>query len=176
MSVKVADEAGRVLGFGRFIGLLTHKAITTRGSQIPILREQRDQMLAAIGAEPGSHDYKAAIEAYDSLPLEFLFPFDVRDVTAVVRHILNATERGGVEIAVVPDPLKRSFFVSAILPRASYDEHLRKDLHALLDAGLLTISRDYVVSVPPGLGSDYKNFDGVKLRLPKRQQDWPHIR
>ena len=26
---------------------------------------------------------------------------------------------------------------------------LRKDLHALLDAGLLTISRDYVVSVPP---------------------------
>ena len=53
---------------------------------------------------------------------------------------------------------------------------LRKDLHALLDAGLLTISRGYVVSVPPGLGSDYENFDGVKLRLPKRQQDWPHIR
>ena len=53
---------------------------------------------------------------------------------------------------------------------------LRKDLHALLDAGLLTISRDYVVSVPPGLGPDYENFDGVKLRLPKRQQDWPRIR
>ena len=50
------------------------------------------------------------------------------------------------------------------------------DVRELVEVQLLKEPGDYVVSVPPGLGSDYESFDGVKLRLPKRQQDWPHIR
>ncbi len=77
ISIKLLDEQGRARGFGRFIGLLTHKAVRTRGSEIPLLRERLRQVLQTIGAEPGSYTYKAAIVAYDSLPVEFLFPFDV---------------------------------------------------------------------------------------------------
>ena len=132
VSIKVLDEAARVTGFGRFIGLLTHKAIRARGSEIPILSRRRERVLQSLGAAPGSHSYKAAIEAFDSLPIEFLFPFDLEDVTRAVQRIVLALENPRVEVYVVPDPLNRSFFVSVILPRPLYDEDLRRDLRKLL--------------------------------------------
>ncbi len=132
LSVKVLGEDGELRGFGRFIGMLRHRATRTRGSDLPILSARRDRLLAELGAERGSHVYKAAIEAFDSLPLEFLFPYDREDVSRVVQQVLRAGESGGVEIAVVPDPLNRSFFVSVILSRAHYTEQLRQGLLDLL--------------------------------------------
>jgi glutamate dehydrogenase len=132
VSIKLIDEDGRVSGFGRIVGLLTHKAIRTRGSQTPLLRERREQVLAALKLEPGSHDYKSAIEAYDSFPLEFLFPYSVEDVTRAVGAVLDAIEREEVAIWVAPDPLQRSFFVSVVMPRELYREDLRADIRALL--------------------------------------------
>jgi len=132
ISVKSLDENGRVTGFGKFIGLLTHKAVRTRGSDIPILSRRRERVLEAVGAERGSHTYKAAVEAFDSLPVEFLFPFDLKDVTRAVQHIILAIDTPQVEVYVVPDPLNRSFFVSVVLPRPLYDEDLRRDFETLL--------------------------------------------
>ncbi len=132
ITVKTLDEQGRVTGFGRFVGLLTFKAVRTRGSQIPTLRERLRQVLAKLDLEPNSHTWKAAIEAYDSLPVEFLFPFDTGDLITAVQRILRASEQLGVEVLVVPDPLERAFFASVILPRASYEEGLVAEVEALL--------------------------------------------
>jgi glutamate dehydrogenase len=132
VTVKEVDADGRTVGFGRFIGLLTYKAIRTPASVIPILRSRRDRVLESIGAEPGSHTYKAAITSFDSLPLEFLFPFDPAEITAAVERVLKATEVRGFEVAAVPDPRNRSFFLSAVIPRARYDESLREQVHTLL--------------------------------------------
>ena len=49
---------------------------------------------------------------------------------------------------------------------------MRVDIHRLLDAGLLTIGRDYRVATQ---AHGYENLDGIKLRLPKRRQDWPKL-
>ena len=54
----------------------------------------------------------------------------------------------------------------------SDDILLRADIHRLLDAGLLTIGRDYRVSTR---ASGYEDLDGRKLRLPRRRQDWPKL-
>ena len=53
---------------------------------------------------------------------------------------------------------------------------LRIDLHRLFDAGLLTIDPDYKIRVSPEAAPDYAQYDGVKLRLPRRVQDWPRAR
>ncbi|MBW2414173.1 MAG: NAD-glutamate dehydrogenase [Deltaproteobacteria bacterium] len=132
VTIKRLDERGETVGFGRFVGLLTYKAIQTRASSVPILRSRRDRVLDAIGAEPGSHTHKAAIASFDSLPLEFLFPFDLADITRAVERILKAAETRGFEVAAVADPRNRSFFLSAMIPRSRYDESLRESLHALL--------------------------------------------
>lgn len=54
---------------------------------------------------------------------------------------------------------------------------LRADLHRLLDAGLLQFNRDYTVSVAreSAVWEDYGQYDGVKIRLPKRRKDWPRV-
>lgn len=131
VSVKMLDENGQTCGFGRILGLLTHKAVRTRASEIPLLRERRDQVIQELGAETGSYSHKAAKEAFDSLPIEFLFPFEVADVCRAVNRIMTASDQQRVEVYTVPDPMNRSFFVSAIMPRKSYDEKLHEDLRRL---------------------------------------------
>jgi len=133
LSVKLFDESGHVAGFGNFIGLLTHNAVRTRGSVIPLLRQRRERVLEAIGARPGSHTYKGAIEAFDSLPLEFLFPFPVEEITSSVQRVLDASEKGVIDVAVVPDPLNRSFFVSVIVPRTVFRDPLRGEVRRILE-------------------------------------------
>ena len=82
VSVKLLDRDARPIGFGRFVGLFTHRAIRMRPSDIPILAARRTRIVASLGAEPGSHTHKTALEAYDCLPVEFLFPADAADVGA----------------------------------------------------------------------------------------------
>jgi len=132
ISVKVFGEDGQVAGFGKFLGLLTHKAIRTRASAIPILRARRQRVLEELGEEEGSHTYKAAVEIYDSLPPEFILSFEVGDVTRTIQQLLRAQENRSIEIAVITDQLNRSFFVSVTLPRSAYRDSLREELHALL--------------------------------------------
>jgi glutamate dehydrogenase len=130
--VKTLDEKGQVVGFGQFVGLLTYSAIRSRGSEIAILLERRKQLLSELGHEPGSYTYKLAEQAYDSLPIEALFQFDLSDVKHAVDRIVNAIESSGLGVYLLPDPLSRSFFISVILPRSRYDEELRIDLEKLL--------------------------------------------
>ncbi|MEE9278687.1 MAG: NAD-glutamate dehydrogenase domain-containing protein [Myxococcota bacterium] len=132
ISIKMFDDAGEFVGFGRFVGMLTHQAIRTRPSAIPLLAQKRELVLNRIGAEKGSHTYKAAIEAFDSLPVEFLFPCEVREITEAVQHILKASEHHQVEVCVVPNERDRSFFASVVLPLELYNEQLRHDIHGLL--------------------------------------------
>ncbi|MFQ5513595.1 MAG: NAD-glutamate dehydrogenase domain-containing protein [Myxococcota bacterium] len=132
VTIKSFGPNGELRGFGRFVGLLTYKAIRSRGSEVPILRLRRDRILTALRVESGSHTHKAAIEAYDSLPIEFLFPFDLEDVSRTVQRIVLALENPEVAVCLVPDPLNDSFFVSVVLPRPLYDEDLRHDLRKLL--------------------------------------------
>lgn len=52
---------------------------------------------------------------------------------------------------------------------------LRVDLHRLMDAGLLSVGRDYGVSIAPEVGGEYRALDGKKMRLPKRRDLWPRV-
>ena len=45
----------------------------------------------------------------------------------------------------------------------------------LLDAGLLTIGRDYRINIAPEVGGEYRAFDGAALGLPKRRDLWPRV-
>jgi len=133
VSLKLLDRDARPTGFGRFVGLLTHRALRMRPSDIPILAARRARVVASLGAEPGSHTYKTALEAYDCLPVEFLFPADQADAARVVARIVAAAERRKLEVSTVADATNRSFFVAVALPRQLYEERIREELDALLE-------------------------------------------
>ncbi len=133
VSLKLFDKDARPIGFGRFVGLLTHRAIRMRPSDIPILAARRMRVVASLGPESGSHTYKTALEAYDCLPVEFLFPAEPADVARTVSRIVAAAERRKLEVTTVADATNRSFFVSVALPRQLYEERIREEIDRLLE-------------------------------------------
>ena len=76
VGVKVLGAGGEVVGERRFLGLFTSKAQNTPVDSIPILRRKLRQVLELDEAVPGSHDYKAIVAAFNSLPREELFGAD----------------------------------------------------------------------------------------------------
>jgi putative restriction endonuclease len=51
---------------------------------------------------------------------------------------------------------------------------LRVDLHRLFDAGLITITDDFMVRVSKRLaGTSYANLSRIKVRLPSDRRCWP---
>lgn len=134
VSVKLLDERARVIGFGRFVGLLTNRAMRMRPSALGILAARRARVVEALGTEPGSHTHKLALEAYDCLPLEFLLPAQPEDVRRVVASVVSAAELSRVEVVSVPDPENRSFFVSVVMPRRAYEERFRGEIDRLLES------------------------------------------
>lgn len=51
---------------------------------------------------------------------------------------------------------------------------LRKDLHCLFDAGLLTVDSSHRLMISPKLaGTSYATLDGQRLKLPSRREHWP---
>ena len=133
VSLKLLDKDARPIGFGRFVGLLTHRAIRMRPSDIPILAARRMRVVASLGPESGSHTYKTALEAYDCLPVEFLFPAEQADVARIVSRIVAAAEQRKLEVTTVADPTNHSFFVSVALPRQLYEERIREEIDRLLE-------------------------------------------
>ncbi len=134
VSVKLLDENARVVGFGRFVGLLTNRAMRMRPTALAVLAARRARVLGALGTEPGSHTHKLALEAYDCLPLEFLLPAQHDDVTRVVASIVAAAELGQIKVVCVCDAENRSFFVSVVLPRRTYEERFRGEIDRLLES------------------------------------------
>jgi glutamate dehydrogenase len=174
IAIKELDADGRITGFGRFVGLLTHKALRLRPGSIPILERRLAQVLDALHTQPGSHLHKAAVAAFDSLPVEFLFQFAFEDVVRAVQRVVAAGEHRSLEVCVAPDPRNRSFFVSAVMPRRAYDERLRADLHELL-AGYGTTYLDHRTSFIDDeialihfFGSSAQDVDPVRLAALER--------
>jgi hypothetical protein len=52
---------------------------------------------------------------------------------------------------------------------------LRRDIHKLLDDGLMTIDRDFRVKFAPSAIGYYREFEGKMLRPPKRKADRPQL-
>ncbi len=134
VSVKLLDANARVVGFARFVGLLTNRAMRMRPSSLAVLATRRARVMEALGTEPGSHTHKLALEAYDCLPLEFLLPAQNLEVSKVVAGIVAAAELGQTRVMSVSDAENRSFFVTVVLPRRCYEERFRGEIDRLLES------------------------------------------
>jgi glutamate dehydrogenase len=131
--VKEHDEAGRVTGFAILFGLFTQRALRTPGSQIPLLAERLESILAGEVAPPGSHRYKAIVAAFDSAPVEFLLGSDVPGIAAVIREVVETEGSKRAALVLSRDRSGRSFYAAVLLPREGYREDLRSRLRRFLE-------------------------------------------
>ena len=131
--VKEHDDDGQVAGFWIVSGLFTFAALRTPSSQLPLLAERLQQILAAETAPKGSHRHKAIVAAFDSAPMEFLLGASVEDNATLISEIVEAEGAGESRVVVRTSAGGRAFYVAVILPRELYAEPLRGAIRRLFE-------------------------------------------
>jgi len=132
VGVKIFDDAGKLIGERRFVGLFTSSAYSKRPSDIPLLRLKIENVKARAGLVPNSHDGKALTHILDTYPRDELFQISEDELFTTALGILRLGERPKVRVFVRFDRFDR--FVSALVyvPRDRYDTTAREKIHAIL--------------------------------------------
>ncbi len=132
IGLKKLDESGRTVGEHRFLGLFTSKAYAEAAENIPILRRKLARILEAARVRRGSHDYKAIITIFNSLPREELFGSSTEEIAEDVSTVLTSYSTDDVRVSLRDDPLARGLSVMVILPRDRFSGEVRKEIEAAL--------------------------------------------
>ncbi|MEQ1857855.1 MAG: NAD-glutamate dehydrogenase [Longimicrobiales bacterium] len=132
IGIKRVDTAGRTIGEHRFLGLFTSRAYGEIAENVPILRKKLARVLESARVRRGSHDYKAIITIFNSLPREELFVSTTDQIVADVRTVLTSFGTNDVRVTLRDDPLARGRSAMVILPRDRFSGDVRKQIEAAL--------------------------------------------
>src|SRR5579884_526896 len=125
VGVKRYDEAGRVIGERRFLGLYTTAAYKESPLEIPLLRGKVRHVLERAAFSPDSHDAKALTEICETYPRDSLFQIDADELFRIAMGILGLGERQRVRVFARPDELERFVACLVCLPRDRFNTENR---------------------------------------------------
>ncbi len=132
--VKEHDERGQLSGFTVVCGLFTFRALRTPGSQIPLLYERLEAILAEKQAAPQSHRQKAIVTTFDQTPAEFLLASHPDACARVIEDIIAAEGSDEPQLVLSVDPNRRSLYAAVVMPRYRYRDELRGAIEQALVA------------------------------------------
>jgi glutamate dehydrogenase len=143
VGIKQIDAAGMVAGERRFLGLFTSKAYSEEAATVPLLRRKLEAILAAEEAVADSHDFKAIVAAFNSIPLIELLATTVADLRAEVAAIRAAADApaatdgaDAVRVLCRGDALGRGVFVAVLLARERFSDDLYRRIGSRLQRAL----------------------------------------
>ena len=119
------DNHGNATGLVVIDGVFSFQAIQEPSSNVPILSRALEQIFAELQATRGSHRYRAVRNAFNSLPLDYLFFLPPEDIRSVIQQILDTDADQQIHLHLTCDPDQSFAFVFVALPRADYSEELR---------------------------------------------------
>jgi glutamate dehydrogenase len=131
--VKGFDEDGNETGFAIIHGLFTLSALRMPSSQVPLLAERLQTILAEEGVRKGSHRHRVIFSAFDSAPVEVLLGTDIGDNTALIREIVESEGSKQTRIVLRAHRTGRLAYVAVLLPREHYAEALRGRIRRFLE-------------------------------------------
>ncbi|HJU11648.1 MAG TPA: hypothetical protein VJ728_12265, partial [Candidatus Binataceae bacterium] len=132
ITIRRVDQGGQVIGFDRFIGLFTSKAYSEEAQHIPVLRSKLNEMLRAEGLQPGVHDYKATIAAFNSFPKEELFRARSSELRAQIRLVLDLQNEDEVRLTLQSDVMRGNVIALVIMPRQQFSADVRMRIQEAL--------------------------------------------
>lgn len=128
LTVKRFDDAGKVMGEARFLGLYTSKAYAAAVADIPQIRRRAADVMAAVGVLPESHAAKSLQTILNTYPRDELFQVDTATLTEHALGILRLQERQRVRVFLRRDPFGRFTSVQVFVPRDRYNTELRSKI------------------------------------------------
>jgi glutamate dehydrogenase len=132
ISVLERDPRGRVVGEHRFLGLWTATAYFAAPAEIPVVRHKVDEVVAAFGLDPTSHDGKAVLAVLETWPRDELFQASVPELVGFVRGAVNLYERRTTRVIMRHDTAGGFWSCMVFVPRDRYTTEVRLRIERLL--------------------------------------------
>jgi glutamate dehydrogenase len=125
ISVREHDGRGRLVGEHRFLGLWTATAYFAAPAEIPLVRRKVDEVVAAFGLDPTSHDGKAVLAVLETWPRDELFQASVAELVGFVRGAVNLYERRTTRLLMRHDDAGGFWSCMVFVPRDRYTTEVR---------------------------------------------------
>ena len=146
IAVKRIDDAGKVVGELRMIGLFTSKAYAESAHHIPLVRRKLEAIMRWEDLISGSHDYKAVVELFDSFPKDELFAAPPQELRATIMALAAMQEERNVRLFLRSDPGRKTVWAIVALPRDRVTTELRLRLEHLFEYRFHGTVADYALS------------------------------
>ena len=147
VGVKMFDDAGRVIGERRFLGIYAASTYAQSVREIPVLRAKATEVLAELDVEPGSHTGKEVMQFLETYPREELFQVDSAELADVALAVHQMSERRQTRLFVRRDPYGRFMSCFVYLPRDRYNTAVRLRIQDILQQAYGGASVDYTARV-----------------------------
>ena len=134
--VRTHDNVGRPNGGVVIHGLFTFKALSQNGSSIPILRGKIERLVATAATVLGSYEHKSLVNAFNALPVEYLFEANESQIEELLHLSVRADETRAIQSRVVLHEETSSAYAFVVLPKEYYSDELRAELEEILLAEL----------------------------------------
>jgi glutamate dehydrogenase len=133
IGIRRFDDAGRVIGEHRILGLYTSIAYGQSPRYIPLVREKVNRVIARAGFSPFGHDGKALLHILETYPRDELFQCPEEELYDTALGILRLQERQRVALFVRPDPMGNYVSCLVFVPRDRYTTALRLKFQPILE-------------------------------------------
>ena len=130
--VECYDADGSPSGLLVIEGLFSYPALAEPRTAVPMLDRVIERLYAQLKATPGSHRWRTIRNAFNSLPLEYLFALPTADVHKLVEQVLEVDAEHKLQVHISCDDEQSIAFVFVALPRSYYSDELRSDIRRLL--------------------------------------------
>jgi glutamate dehydrogenase len=132
LMVQCFDPNQQPMGIMVIEGLFSYPALAEPRTSVPILDRVIEELYIRLKATKGSHRYRTIRNAFNSLPLEYLFALPKEDVHKLVEQVLEVDADHRLQVHISLEEPQAVAFIFVALPRSHYSDELRSDLRRLL--------------------------------------------
>ncbi len=100
------DAEGTPNGLLMFEGLFSFQALAEPKTNIPLLNVMLEKVFTQLHASRGSHRHRTIRNAFNSLPLEYLFSLDLNAVLDLVEQLLDVDKESRQQVHITKDDHK----------------------------------------------------------------------
>jgi glutamate dehydrogenase len=136
------NKAGQECGVLVIEGLFSHEALAQAKTMIPKLDQRLNDVFSALNAKRGTHKYRTIRNAFNSVPLEYLFTLKFEVVLDIVQRFLSNDAEQGFHVYITQDDIEKFSFVFVAVPGSHYSDELRSDIRSLLQSKFSATSID----------------------------------
>lgn len=132
LGIQKFDNDGKVIGEHRFIGLLTANAYQLSVTQIPMLRQKVESVLAMAHLPTGGHAYHKFEHILNTLPRDDLFQASSEELYPMVMGIANLHNKHRLRVFARIDHYQRFVSCLVFIPRDKFNTQLRQEIQDTL--------------------------------------------